>query len=70
LLVQLALLELCARSNDGLALSREFSSLLDDSASGLDTRRCRVDRRQRIGRFGNRADEEVSMPTILSDDSG
>ena len=38
---------------------RGSASLLDGSAGGLDARGCRVDRRQAIGRVGNRADEQL-----------
>ena len=43
---QLALLELRARGDDGLALSRELASLLDGGAGGFDTRCRRLDRRK------------------------
>jgi len=56
---QLALLELCVRSNDGLALLSECSSLLEESASSFEPCHRGVDWRQVRRRAGDCADEEV-----------
>ena len=52
---QLALLELCVRRNDGVALLRECPSLLEDGSSSFETCSCRVDRRQVRRCIGDRA---------------